>query len=69
MISGCRWSAGPLGKNGEPVGAVPVSTMLPPKVSRSTMAAHKRGSVNALVQPEKLSLEKQWLPSRSPPSR
>lgn len=31
--------------------------MVPPKVSRSTMAAHKRGSVKVLVQPEKDSLE------------
>jgi hypothetical protein len=31
--------------------------MLPPKVSRSTMAAQSRASVNVLVQPEKESLE------------
>src|SRR5664279_73183 len=31
--------------------------MLPPKVSRSTMAAQSRGSVNVFVQPEKESLE------------
>jgi len=30
--------------------------MVPWKVSRSTIAAHKRGSVNVLVQPEKDSL-------------
>jgi hypothetical protein len=27
--------------------------MLPPKVRRSTMAAHRPGSVKVLVQPEK----------------
>ena len=31
--------------------------MLPPKVSRSTMAAQSRGSVKVLVQPLKDSLE------------
>lgn len=31
--------------------------MLPAKVSRSTMAAQRRGSVKVLVQPEKLSFE------------
>jgi hypothetical protein len=31
--------------------------MLPPKVSRSTIAAHSRGSVKVLVQPENDSLE------------
>ena len=31
--------------------------MLPPKVMRSTMAAHKRGSVKVRVQPLKFSLE------------
>ncbi len=31
--------------------------MLPPKVRRSTIAAHKRGSVKVLVQEPKLSLE------------
>ena len=31
--------------------------MLPPKVSRSTIAAHRRGSVNVLVHPEKDSLD------------
>ena len=31
--------------------------MLPPKVSRSTMAAQSRGSVKVLVQPPKDSLE------------
>jgi hypothetical protein len=31
--------------------------MLPPKVSRSTMAAQRRGSVKVLVQPPKDSLE------------
>ncbi|MDT5183488.1 MAG: hypothetical protein QOI29_1646, partial [Mycobacterium sp.] len=31
--------------------------MLPPRVSRSTMAAHKRGSVKFFVQEEKLSLD------------
>ena len=31
--------------------------MVPPKVSRSTMAAHNRGSVNVLVQPPKDSLD------------
>jgi len=36
---------------------VPVSMMLPPNVSRSTIAAHSRGSLNVLVQPEKLSLD------------
>jgi hypothetical protein len=36
---------------------VPVSTMFPPKVSRSTMAAHNLGSVKVLVQPENDSLE------------
>ena len=37
--------------------SVPVSMMLPPKVSRSTMAAQSRGSVKVLVQPENGSLE------------
>jgi hypothetical protein len=31
--------------------------MLPPKVSRSTIAAQSRGSVNVLVQAEKASFE------------
>jgi hypothetical protein len=31
--------------------------MVPPKVSRSTMAAQSLGSVKALVQPEKDSLD------------
>jgi hypothetical protein len=31
--------------------------MLPPKMRRSTMAAHRRWSVKVLVQPEKDSLE------------
>lgn len=30
---------------------MPVSMMLPPNVSRSTMAAHNRGAVNVLVYP------------------
>jgi hypothetical protein len=37
--------------------SVPFSMMLPPKVSRSTIAAHSRGSVKVLVQPEKDSLD------------
>ena len=36
---------------------MPVSMMVPLKVSRSTMAAQSRGSVNVLVQPLKLSFE------------
>ena len=32
--------------------------MLPPRVSRSTIAAHNRGSVNVLVHPDKLSFER-----------
>jgi hypothetical protein len=32
---------------------VPVSMMLPAKVSRSTIAAHRRGSVNVFVHPGK----------------
>ena len=35
---------------------MPVSMMVPWKVSRSTIAAHRRGSVKVLVQPEKDSL-------------
>ena|GEM_PF-4936819 len=35
---------------------MPVSMMLPANVKRSTMAAHSRGSVKVLVQPEKDSL-------------
>lgn len=31
---------------GQPVGVGPVSTLLPPKVSRPTIAAQSRGSVN-----------------------
>ena len=36
---------------------MPVSMMVPLKVSRSTMAAQSRGSVKVLVQPENDSLE------------
>lgn len=36
---------------------MPVSMMAPLKVSRSTIAAHKRGSVKVLVQPENDSFE------------
>jgi hypothetical protein len=36
---------------------VPVSMMLPPKVSRSTIAAQSRGSVKVFVQPENDSLD------------
>jgi hypothetical protein len=39
------------------VGIGAVSMMLPPKVSRSTIAAHSRGSVNVLVHEPKLLLE------------
>jgi hypothetical protein len=36
---------------------VPVSMMVPLKVSRSTIAAHRRGSVKDLVQPENDSFD------------
>ena len=36
---------------------VPVSMIAPAKVSRSTLAAHRRGSVRVLVQPLNGSLE------------
>lgn len=36
---------------------MPVSMMWPPKVSRSTIAAHNRGSVKVLILPEKDSLD------------
>jgi hypothetical protein len=42
---------------GEPVGGVPVSMICPAKVSRSTMAAHRRGSVKVFVHEENGSLE------------
>jgi len=36
---------------------VPVSMMWPPKLRRSTIAAHNRGSVKVVVQPENDSLD------------
>jgi hypothetical protein len=44
---------------------VPVSMMWPAKVSRSTMAAQRRGSVKVLVQPLKGSLEATAMAARS----
>lgn len=36
---------------------MPVSMMVPPKVRRSTVAAHSRGSVKVFVHPAELSCE------------
>jgi len=58
MISGCRWSAGPLGKGvGEPIGAGAGVDDVAAEKRQSTIVAQRRGSVKVLVQLEKLSLK------------